>query len=67
MIMTLFDDDQILEAYAKDIADTAALQEARRAAKIMMRDGDSVEKIARCFPALSTEELKQLEAEVMQL
>ncbi len=67
MLMTLFDDDQILEAYAKDIADNAALQEARRAAEIMIKDGDSLEKIARCFPALSMEELKKFEVEVMQL
>lgn len=41
MMMTLFDDDYILEAYARDIAD--------------------------CVPSLSFDELKELEAEIMQL
>ena len=64
MIMTLFDDDQILEAYTEDVKK----DEARKTAEIMIRDGKlSIKEIARYVPALSMKELKQLEAEVMQL
>ncbi len=83
MMMTLFDDEQILKAYAKDIADSAAKEAAKKAAKEaekrtaekdaretavrMIKDGElSLEKIAKYVPALSLEELKKLEAEVLQ-
>ena len=33
----------------------------------MMKDGEALEKIARYVPSLSMDELKELEAEVMQL
>ena len=64
MMMTLFDDEQILKAYTKDIEDNAA----RRTAIEMIKDGEMpLEKIARYVPSLSMEELKELEAEVLQL
>lgn len=60
MMMTLFDDEQILKAYAHDIAKETAME--------MIKDGElSLEKIAKYVPSLSMEELKELEAEVMQL
>ena len=46
IMMTLFDDEQVLEAYTEDIKN----REARKTAERMMKD-----------------ELKKLEAEVMQL
>ncbi len=68
IMMTLFDDEQILEAYAKDIDDNATHREAKETAERMIKDGElSLEKIARYVPALSMEELKELEAEIMQL
>ncbi len=68
IMMTLFDDEQILEAYAKDIDDNATHREAKETAERMINDGElSLEKIARYVPALSMEELKELEAEIMQL
>ncbi|MBR5565366.1 MAG: hypothetical protein IKW08_04280 [Roseburia sp.] len=64
MMMTLFDDEQILKAYTKDIEDNVE----RRTAIQMIKDGEmSLEKIARYVPSLSMEELKELEAEVLQL
>ncbi|MDE5825278.1 MAG: hypothetical protein K2H91_11450, partial [Lachnospiraceae bacterium] len=64
IMMTLFDDDQILKAYTKDIEEQTARQTAER----MIKDGEmSLEKIADYVPALSLEELKELEAEIMQL
>ncbi len=66
-MMTLFDDEQILKAYAKDIEENAAYREARETAARMMKDGEMpIEKIARYVPALTMEELKKLEAEIMQ-
>jgi transcription initiation factor IIE alpha subunit len=66
--MTLFDDDQILKAYTKDIEDNATYREARQTAERMIRKGKmTIEEIADYVPVLSLEELKKLEAEIMQL
>jgi len=68
MMMTLFDDEQILKAYAKDIADSAAKKDARETAARMIKDGRlPLEKIAEYVPALSLDELKRLQTEVLQL
>ena len=68
MMMTLFDDEQILKAYTKDIEDNIAKETAKKTAIQMIKDGEmSLEKIARYVPSLSMEELKELEAEVLQL
>lgn len=67
IMMTLFDDEQILKAYTKDIEDNVAHKEARETAIRMIRDGEmSLEKIARYVPLLSMKELRAIEAEVMQ-
>ncbi len=64
IMMTLFDDEQILEAYAEDIKNS----EARETAERMIKMGKlSLEEIALCVPSLSFDELRELEAEVMQL
>ena len=63
IMMTLFDDEQIMKAYAEDIKNS----EARKTAERMMRDGEKLEKIARYVPSLSMKELKELETEIMQL
>ena len=72
IMMTLFDDEQILKAYAKDIEDSTARKTekstARKTAERMITDGElSLEKIACYIPSLTMEELKEIEAEVMQL
>ena len=52
----------------EDMRNEAALDNAKETAKRMIKDGEmSLEKIARYIPSLSMEELKELEAEVMQL
>lgn len=74
IMMTLFDDDQILEAYANDIREEAAKEaeekaakEAKRMATEMIKDGElPLEKIARYVPSLSMEELKKIKEEVLQ-
>ncbi len=68
IMMTLFDDEYVLEAYAKEREDNATLREARETAERMIKMGKlSLEDIALCVPALSFDELKKLECKVMQL
>jgi len=53
-----------MKAYEKDIKDT----NSREIAEKMIKKGKmSIEEIADCVPALSLDELKEIEAEVMQL
>ena len=64
MMMTWFDDEQILKAYTKDIEDSRDRVTAER----MIKKGKmSLEDIADCVPSLSLEELKELQANIMQL
>ena len=72
MMMTLFDDEQILKAYTKDIEDNAVRKtekktERNTAMKLIRKGKMSLEEIAECVPSLSMEELEELEAEVLQL
>lgn len=72
MMMTLFDDEQILKAYTKEIEEKTARETARETAKEtaekMIRKGKmTLEEIADCVPSLSFEELEEIEAEVLQL
>ncbi len=68
IMMSLFDDEQIMRTYLRDAANTAAYEADRATAERMIKDGEmSLEKIARYVPSLSMDELKELEAEVMQL
>lgn len=64
MMMTLFDDEQILKAYTKDIEEST---ERKTAIKMIRKGKMSLEEIAEYVPSLSIEELKELEAEIMQL
>lgn len=63
-MVALFDDEQILKAYAKDIEKRTAKENAARLIKMGKL---SLDEIAACVPALSMEELKEIETEVMQL
>ena len=68
MMMTLFDDEQILKAYTKDIKNDTARETERNTAIKMIEMGKlSLEEIAKCVPSLSMKELRELEAEVLQL
>ncbi len=68
IMMTLFDDEQVWEAYAKDIDDNATHREARETAERMIKMGKlSLDEIALYVPSLSMDELKELEAEVLQM
>ncbi len=53
---------------AREAAQQTELKSARETAERMIKDGElSLEKIASYVPLLSLDELKELEAEVMQL
>lgn len=80
IMMTLFDDEQILKAYVQDIKDSTARETAqetaretereteRKMAERMIKDGEmSLEKIAHFVTTLSLEELKEIETKVIQL
>lgn len=68
IMMTLFDDEQILKAYAKDIEENTAKETARETAERMIKKGKmSLEEIADYVPSLSFEQLKMLETEIMQI
>lgn len=64
IMMTLFDDEQILKAYTKDIEDNRDRETAKR----MIQKGKmSLDEIADYVPSLTMDELKEIETEVMQL
>lgn len=68
IMMTLFDDEQILKAYTKDIEDNKERETERKTAERMIKVGKlSLDEISLCVPSLSLDELKELEAQVMQL
>ena len=68
IMMSLFDDEQIMRTYLRDAANTAAYEADRSTAERLIKMGKlSLEDIADCVPALSFDELKEIEAEVMQL
>lgn len=71
MMMTLFDEDEIMKAYTRDIEENAERKGERKAERKtaiqMIQKGKlSLEEIAEYVPSLSMEELKALEMEVMQ-
>ncbi len=64
IMMSLFDEEQIMKSFIRSERHDADRETAER----MIKDGEMpLEKIARYIPSLSMEELKQIEAEVMQL
>lgn len=68
IMMTLFDDEQILKAYAKDIEDSKERETERKTAERMIKMGKmTLEEIAQCVPLVSLDELKKIEAEITQL
>ena len=62
IMMSLFDEEQIMKAFIK----SERHDEARETAERMIRKGKmSLEEIADYVPSLTLEELKELEGEVM--
>jgi len=68
IMMSLFDEEQIMKTYWKDMENTFAHKKDRETAERLIKKGKmTLEDIADCVPSLSFEELKEIEAEVMQL
>lgn len=68
IMMSLFDDEQIMKSFIRSERHEAVQESARETAKRRIKKGKiSLEEIADYVPALSLEELKELEPEVMQL
>ncbi len=64
IMMSLFDEEQIMRSYIK----SERHDEARETAERMIKMGKlSLEEIALCVPSVSLDELKEIETEVMQL
>ena len=64
IMMSLFDEEQIMKSFIR----SERHDEARETAERMIKMGKlSLDEIAICVPSLSLDELKELEAEVMQL
>ncbi len=71
-MMSLFDNEQIMKTYWKDMENTLTHSISHKkdieTAERMIKMGKlSLDEIALCVPSLSFDELKELEAEVMQL
>ena len=63
-MMSLFDDEQIMRTYTKDIEK----ETERKTAERMIRKGKmTLEEITDYVPSLSVDELKEIETEIMQL
>lgn len=64
IMMSLFDEEEIMKSFIKSERHDADRETAERMIKIGKL---SLEDIAECVPSLSLNELKELEAQVMQL
>ncbi|MCM1296800.1 MAG: hypothetical protein NC311_14780, partial [Muribaculaceae bacterium] len=64
IMMSLFDDEQIMRTYARDIEKET---ERKTAERLIKKGKMTLEEIADCVSLLSFDELKEMEAEVMQL
>ena len=64
IMMSLFDEEQIMKSFIR----SERHDEARETAERMIRDGElSLDKIAQYVPSLTMDELRELEAEIMQM
>ena len=64
IMMSLFDEEQIMKSFIR----SERQDEARETAERLIKKGKmSLDEIAECIPTLSFDELKELEAEIVQL
>ena len=64
IMMSLFDDEQIMRTYAKDIARETLIEKAT----IMLKKGKiSIDEVSEYFPELLESDIKEIEAEIMHL
>ena len=68
IMMSLFDEEQIMESYIKSERYEAAQDKVKEKAILMLQKGKiSVDEIQTFFPELSVEEIEEVKGEVMQL
>lgn len=67
IMMTLFDEERIIQTYAANKAKEAAKEVSEKAAANMLRTGKvSVEEIAAAFAELSVEDVQRINEKLMQ-
>ena len=71
-MMSLFDEEEVIRSYIKseryEAAQEAAQSKVKEKAKLMLKMGKiSPDEMSVFFPELSDEEIKEIEAEVLQL
>ena len=64
IMMSLFDEEQIIKSFIRSESQDADRETAER---LIKKGKMTLEDIAECVPSLSFDELRELEAEVMQL
>ena len=64
IMMSLFDDEQIMRTYAKDMARETT---KRNAITMLKKRRISVEEIPSFFPELTSDDIEEIEKEIMQL
>jgi hypothetical protein len=68
IMMSLFDEEQIMELYARDLQKQAAKETATKTARKLIAKGIMpLEEVGECVPDLTMDELRKIEAEVMEL
>jgi hypothetical protein len=71
IMMSLFDEEQIMKIYVEDMQNEAAQEAAKKTAKEnakrMFEIGISFDDVAKCVTSLSFDELRKIEAEVLAL
>ena len=64
IMMSLFDDEQIMRTYAKDIKREALMEKAI----LMLKKGKiNIDEVSEYFPELPESDIKEIKSEVIQL
>ena len=67
-MMSLFDEEEIMKSYIRSERYDAEREAAKRYAITMLKKGKiNIDEVREYFPELLEEDIKELEAEVMQL
>ena len=65
-MLAMYDEKEILREYIESEKYEAAQEADTRTAIQFLKEGLSVEQIARCIPALSIDEVRKLQEELLQ-
>ena len=65
-MLAMYDEKEILREYIESEKYEAAKDMAKETAIQFLKEGLSVEQIARCIPALSIDEIRKLQEELLQ-